>query len=57
MVMPKNVDSLINNMTNEDLARHINPKLKVKKVIKTPNSSHLLKIIFNTAETVDKAVA
>ena len=56
MVMLKSVDNLISNTTTEEIARHINPEFRVKKVIKIPKASHLLKIIFNSAKTVEKAV-
>ena len=47
-VMIRNVDSVISQMTENEIINkvEIDTNLKVKKLIKVPNSSHLLKIVF-----------
>ena len=55
-VMIKNVDSTISAMTETQIADHIGRDFKVKRVIKIPNSDHLLKIIFDDVASADKAV-
>ena len=55
-VILRNVDALIHDMTEAEIVENIPDRYVVKKVIKIPGNSHLLKIMFNTAEMADKAV-
>ena len=55
-VLLRNVDNVISAMTEQEITSNINKELKIKQVIKTPNSQHMLKIVFNTTEDADKAV-
>ena len=54
-VLLRNVDSAISALTEQEIARYIK-ELNVKRVIKIPNSEHLLKIVFNNTQDADKAV-
>ena len=51
-----NVDDLISAMSSDTIVGLIDPSLRVKKLIKIPNSYHLLKIIFEIAAMADRAV-
>ena len=53
-VLLRNVDSAISALTEQEIASFIK-ELKAKRVIKIPNSEHLLKIVFNNTQDVDKA--
>ena len=55
-VMLKNVDAMIAALPVEEIAQHIAKQYKTKKIVKIPNSSHLLKVIFQSSETADLAV-
>ena len=55
-VLLRNVDNVISVMTEQEISSNINKELKIKRVIKIPNSQHLLKIVFNNTEDADKAV-
>ena len=55
-VMLRNVDALIHDMTEAKIVENTPARYVVKKVIKIPGNSHLLKIMFNAAEMADKAV-
>ena len=57
-VMIRNVDSVISQMTENEIVQkiEIDSNLKVKKLIKIPNSSHLLKIMFQTTAMADRVV-
>ena len=55
-IMVRNVDSTISVLSEEEIAEHINKKLKIKRVIQIPNSDHLLKIVFSDVAMADKAV-
>ena len=55
-VILRNVDALIHDMTEAVIVENIPARYVVKKVIKIPGNSHLLKIMFNTAEMADKVV-
>ena len=48
IIMLRNVDNTISQLTEAELVKKIEAtkNLKVKKLIKTPNSSHLIKIMF-----------
>ena len=52
----KNVDSLISAKSEEEIAGFIDGNLRVKRVIKIPNSAHLMKIIFERSQVADKVV-
>ena len=56
MVILKNVDNIISNMSEEEIERYIGADFKVRKIIKIPNSPHLLKIIFHDTKTADRAI-
>ena len=56
VVMLKNVDEVIAGMTIEDICKGIDENIRVKRVVKIPNNTHLLKIIFESAQTADKIV-
>ena len=55
-VMLKNVDDQISQLTEGEIASLIETEYRVKRVIKIPNNNHLVKVIFDTAATADKAV-
>ena len=57
-VLIRNVDSTIRALSEQEIQEHIDKdlKVKVKQVIKIPNSEHLMKIVFNSTEDADKAV-
>ena len=57
-VMIRNVDSIISQMTENEIVQKIetDTNLKVKKLIKIPNSSHLLKIMFQTTGMADRFI-
>ena len=55
-VILRNVDALIHDMTEAEIIENTPARQAVKRVIKIPGNSHLLKIMFNTAELADKAV-
>ena len=55
-VMLKNVDEVIAGMIIEDICKGIDENIRVKRVVKIPNNTHLLKIIFESAQTADKIV-
>ena len=55
-VILRNVDGIISNMTEEEIEKHIGVDFKVSKIVKIPNSPHLLKVIFHDSETADRAV-
>ena len=55
-VILKNVDSSISHMTEEEIVSNMCPRMPVEKIIKIPNASHLLKIVFVKAESADRAV-
>ena len=55
-VLLKNVDAMIAALPVEEIAQHIAKQYKTKKIVKIPNSSHLLKVIFQSSETADLAV-
>ena len=52
-IMLRNVDNTISQLTEAELVKRIEDtkNLKVKKLIKIPNSSHLIKIMFRTTES------
>ena len=56
MVILKNVDNIVSNMSEEEIERHIGADFKVRKIIKIPSSFHLLKIIFHDSKTADRAI-
>ena len=56
IVMFKNVDSMIAALSEAEIAAHIDKVYKTKKIIKIPNNSHIMKVIFHTSEIADKAV-
>ena len=55
-VMLKNVDDQIRKLTEGEIASFIENEYSVKRVLKIPNNNHLVKVIFDTATTTDKAV-
>ena len=55
-VLIRNVDSTISGLNEQEIQGYIDKDLKVKQVIKIPNSEHLLKIVFNSTEDADKVV-
>ena len=55
-VILRNVDSLISSMTEGEILGAARENLNDKRVIKIPNSSHLLKIIFGDTVTADRVV-
>ena len=55
-VILKNVDSLINAMTEDEIVQSIDKNLKVKRVIKISNSPHLMKLIFERSQIADRVV-
>ena len=57
-VMIRNVDSVISQMTENEIVHKIetDTNLKVKKLTKIPNSSHLLKIMFQTTTMADRVI-
>ena len=57
-IMLRNVDNTISQLTEAELVKKIEDtkNLKVKKLIKIPNSSHLIKIMFQTTEMADQVV-
>ena len=55
-VLIRNVDSTISALNEQEIQDYIDKDLKVKQVIKIPNSEHLLKIVFNSTEDADKVV-
>ena len=55
-VLIRNVDSTISALNEQEIRNYIDKDLKVKQVIKIPNSEHLLKIVFNSTEDADKVV-
>ena len=55
-VILRNVDAFIHDMTETEITVNIPAKYVVKKVIKIPGNSHLLKIIFKTADMADEVV-
>ena len=56
MVMLKNVDSVIAALPEDEICNYIKGGYQIKKIIKIPNSSHLLKVIFASSEMADRAV-
>ena len=50
------VDTVISSKSNDDIIRLIDSNQRVKAVVKLPNSSHLLKFIFESADTADWVV-
>ena len=55
-VMLKNVDGIIAEMSIDEICEGIDKNVKVKRIVKIPNNTHLLKIIFESAHTADKIV-
>ena len=55
-VIIKNVDSLIHALPVDEIALSIDRNLGVKKIIKIPNSAHLMKIIFESSQVADRVV-
>ena len=55
-VMLRNVDPVISSKSSQEIIEYIDPSLKVKTVIKIPNNTHLLKLIFESADMADKVV-
>ena len=55
-VMLRNFDNLISSMSSDEIVGLIDPSLRVRKLIKIPNSSHLLKLIFESTDMADRAV-
>ena len=55
-VMLHNVDPIISSKSSQEIFEYIDPSLKVKTVIKIPNNTHLLKLIFESAYMADRAV-
>ena len=55
-VMLRNVDLVIASKSSQEIIEYIDPSLKVKTVIKIPNNTHLLKLIFESADMADKVV-
>ena len=55
-VLIRNVDSTIRALKEQEIQAYIDKDLKVKQVIKIPNSEHLMKIVFNSTENADKVV-
>ena len=55
-IMLKNVDGVIAEMSVDEICEGIDKNFKVKKVVKIPNNTHLLKIIFESAQIADKVV-
>ena len=55
-VMLRNVDPVISSKSSQEIIEYIDPSLKVKTVIKIPNNTHLLKLIFDSAYMADKVV-
>ena len=55
-VLIRNVDSTIRALNEQEIREYIDKDLKVKQVIKIPNSEHLMKIVFNSTEDADKVV-
>ena len=55
-VMLRNVDPVISSKSSQEIIEYIDPSLKVKTVIKIPNNTQLLKLIFESAYMADKAV-
>ena len=55
-VMLKNVDSVFAALPEDEICNYIKGVYQIKKIIKIPNSSHLLKVIFVSSEMADRAV-
>ena len=55
-VVVRNVDSSISSMTEGEILSAMGGNLNVKRAIKIPGSSHLLKIIFGDTVTADRVV-
>ena len=55
-VLLRRVDSMIHAMSVEEIVTYIDQSLNVKKVVKIPNSDHLLKIVFATSAVADRVV-
>ena len=55
-VMLRNVDPVISSKSSQEINEYVDPSLKVKTVIKIPNNTHLLKLIFESAYMADKIV-
>ena len=55
-VILRNVDAFIHEMTETEIMENIPAKYVVKKVIKIPGNSHLLKIMFKTAHMAGEVV-
>ena len=47
---------MIHAMSVEEITPYIDQSLNVKKVVKIPNSDHLLKIVFATSAVADRVV-
>ena len=52
----KNVGNLISALSEEEIAGSIDKELKVKKVVKIPNSKHLMKIVLQSSCDADKVI-
>ena len=55
-VILKNVDSLVHEMTEEEIKESIATQHTVRQVVEFPNNKYLLKVIFVTAEAADSTV-
>ena len=53
-VMLKSVDGIIAEMSIDEICEGIDKNVKVKRIVKIPNNTHLLKIIFESAHTADE---
>ena len=54
-VILRNVDSLVHELSEEEIKDTIENQHKVRRVVKFPNNKYLLKVIFVTAEAADIA--
>ena len=52
-VILRNVDGIISKMTEEEIEGHIGADFEISRIVKIPNSQHLLKVIFHDSETAD----
>ena len=55
-VLIKNVGSTISALDEGEIAGMIGQNFEVKRVVKIPNSQHLLKIIFQNSHDADRAI-
>ena len=55
-VILRNVDSLVHELSEEEIKDTIENQHKVRRVVKFPNNKYLLKVIFVTGEAADIAI-